>query len=320
MRCSNCGAGLPPASRFCNACGAAVAAAPPSHAPQGGAHSPHATGQYGAPSPPPYAPPAPAAASQNNRIILISGLIALALVGAVGAGVYFKNAAASSVVAAPGAAPKKAPSMVAMPGRPEKESSSIVTAPSRPEKPAEPVAQRDNSDFDKYLAWLKFVEDERAGLRALGETQVYSVVEDYLQAMLAQSEPDADGMEFQRRIQARLDKTVQAMHAFEQNIMRTRPQVPADCQALDQFYLAALKEEIEATPKVMQGLASGDIGAIKRAGSEGVARIDRNLGQANLALSEVYRGRGLNQQFRIQTGSGSSMLGGLTGLGGMPGL
>jgi hypothetical protein len=63
--------------------------------------------------------------------------------------------------------------------------------------------------------------------------------------------------------------------------------------------------------------ARKDIGRIKQLGRAGVSNIDMNLGMANRELERVYHQRGLNQQFRIETGGNSSMLGGMTGLGGL---
>jgi len=75
-------------------------------------------------------------------------------------------------------------------------------------------------------------------------------------------------------------------------------------------------QESQATAR-LDALGRRDIGTIKQIGGSGVGLIDRNLGLANRALERVYRGRGLNQQFEIQTGGNSSMLGGMVGLGGI---
>jgi hypothetical protein len=71
--------------------------------------------------------------------------------------------------------------------------------------------------------------------------------------------------------------------------------------------------------QLLDALVRKDIGRIKQIGRTATGRIDRNLGMANMRLEQAYRGRGLNQQFRIETGGNASMLGGLMGMGGMGG-
>jgi hypothetical protein len=184
-----------------------------------------------------------------------------------------------------------------------------------------PPAPRDNSDFDRYLRWLQFVENERNNLRAQGETESFHVIDSFYQAMLGLADPDTNDAQLQaqmdQNLRNSLQRTVAAINNFGRNITRSKPAVPSDCRALDSYYMAAVRLEAEQTAVLLDALARKDIGRIRAVGSRTVASIDTNLGAANRQLEEVYRQRGLNPQFRIQTGGNSSMLGGLVGLGGM---
>jgi hypothetical protein len=189
----------------------------------------------------------------------------------------------------------------------------------QPQAPAPP----DNADFDRYLKWLRFVENERAGLRAQGETVAFQQIEGYLNAMITMSDPDPSAdraiENFQAQNTQMLNTTVRAINAFRANVIQSRRNllVPADCKALDQYYMAALDKEIETTATLMSAMANRNIGQIRSIGTRGVGSIDMNLGMANKELKKAYEGRGLNQLFTIETGGTSSMLGGLTGIGGL---
>jgi hypothetical protein len=188
--------------------------------------------------------------------------------------------------------------------------------PGRPLETRQP-APPDNRDFDKYILWLRFVENQRVALRAQGETETFRVIQGFYQTMIGMSDPDFDERQFDRGLQMTLNRTLIAMRSFRNNILRTKPPVPADCKALDQYYMAAVGDEAMTTARLLQAMVNKDIGSVKAVGKSGTANIDWNLGQANQHLERVYQGRGLNQQFRIQTGGSSSMLGGLVGLGGL---
>jgi hypothetical protein len=215
-----------------------------------------------------------------------------------------------------------APSPVAVVPTPARPSAPLIGQQQNPGMP-QPAPPRppDNSDFDRYLRWLQFVENERAGLRAQGETESFRVIDSFYQAMLGLADPDANDAQLQRQfdagIQQTLNRALMAARQFRVNILRTKPPVPSDCKALDNYYMRAVDLEAQQTVVLMDALARKDIGRVKSIGRSGVAQVDTNLGMANKALEEVYRQRGLNQQFRIQTGGNSSMLGGMIGLGGL---
>ncbi len=192
-----------------------------------------------------------------------------------------------------------------------------VTGGTPPPAPRPP----DNADFDRYVRWLRYVETERSGLRAEGETESFRVIDSFYQTMLGLSDPDANDIQMQQqfdnRIRQSLQRTVQAIRIFGNNISRTKPPVPSDCRALDAHYLRAVTLEAEQTAGLLDALARKDIGRVRSIGKSGVGSIDTSLGMANRELEKVYQGRGLNQQFRIETGGNSSMLGGMIGLGGV---
>ncbi len=211
-------------------------------------------------------------------------------------------------IASPQPAPPRAPAVTGSPNQP---------AP----VPQAPPAPPNNADFDLYLRWLRYVENERGTLRAQGETTSFRLIEGFYQTALGLADPDAnDAMiqqQFNAQLQQTLNLTLNSIRAFRANITRTKPFVPADCRALDAYYLRAVDLEGQQTALLMDALMRKDIGRIKSIGRSGVASIDQNLGMSNRELERVYQQRGLNQQFRIQTGGNSSMLGGMIGLGGM---
>lgn len=176
-------------------------------------------------------------------------------------------------------------------------------------------APRDNRDFDAYLRWLRYVENERQGLRAQGETESFRLIEAFYQNALNMADPDAVDGQFDRHLQVTLNNTVRAIQLFRNNVLRTKPRVPVDCQQLDRYYMDALRQEGDTTAGLFHAMATKDIGRIKMLGRQGVAGIDRNLRNANRELEKVYRGRDLNPDFAIEAGGNSSLLGGMMGLG-----
>lgn len=244
---------------------------------------------------------------------------------------------APSVVMAPGSTPQSAPSVAVVPGVQSPTAPPVTTAPQQPNRPQAPVtgaptqaqappqpqAPPDNADFDRYLRWLQYVENERATLRAQGETESFRMIDNFYQAALGLADPDTNDailqQQFDRNIQVTLQRTVGAIRLFRQNVVNSKRSVPVppDCRALDQHYMSALEQEGVATAALLEALTRKDIGRIKQIGRSGTGNIDRSLGMANNKLEQVYRSRGLNQQFRIETGGGSSMLGGMMGLGGL---
>jgi hypothetical protein len=230
---------------------------------------------------------------------------------------------APSVTNATGVQTPTAPPVLAAPNQPAPAAPSVAQAPNRPLPKPDAPAVVDNSDLDRYIRWLQFVETERQGLRAMGETESFRMIDSFYQTAMGLADPDSnDAMiqrQFDQNIQVTLNRAVTATRMFRQNIMRTKPAVPSDCKALDQYYMAAMEEEGMQTVQLLDALVRKDIGRIKQIGRTATGRIDRNLGMANMRLEQAYRGRGLNQQFRIETGGNASMLGGLMGMGGMGG-
>lgn len=234
-----------------------------------------------------------------------------------------KTPTAPSVTQATSVQTPSAPPVMAAPNQAPKPAAPVTGATPvqpRPQVPAQPQVV-DNSDFDRYLRWLQFVEQERSGLRAQGETESFRMIEGFYQAALGLADPDTNDavlqQQFNQNIQVTLNRTIAAIRLFRQNILRTKPPVPTDCKALDQYYMAAMEQEGIVTANLIEALARKDIGRIKMLAKGGTGSIDRNLGMANLRLEQVYRSRGLNQQFRIETGGNASMLGGMMGLGGL---
>jgi len=135
------------------------------------------------------------------------------------------------------------------------------------------------------------------------------------------SDPDANDAQEQQRFQQglrnQLNRAVADVRLFRANIIRSKPPVPPDCKVVDSYYMRAVDREGQQTAIVLDALARGDAGTIQRVGSSGVGSIDQDLGNANLALERAFRGRGLDPQFRIETGKSSSMLGSLMGMGGL---
>lgn len=251
------------------------------------------------------------------------------------------------VTAHKGQNPDLPPSMLLSQGQRSPSSPSVLTLPTRTappgpsplqvaptpppsgpsvamQAPRTPPPPPDNSDFDRYLVWLRRVEEFRAALRAEGETQSFGVISDFFGAMMGLSDPDANDMEIQQRfnqgLMNKLNAVVHDIRLTLVNIQRTKPPVPDDCRALDLYYTQAVRLESEFTVRILQALATKNIGMIRSLGTRASSEINQNLGRANLKLREAYRGRGLNQLFEIETGSNGSMLGGLGGLKGLPGM
>jgi hypothetical protein len=248
---------------------------------------------------------------------------------------------APSMIMAPGAAAPARPSVISGPSRlptpgpspiesiaqPRPPGPSPVASVPQPRAPGAPMVQNpsptppappDNRDFDQYLRWLQRVENFRAALRAQGETQSFSLINDFYSTMMMLSDPTADDGRVQAQFNANLNNKLRAVvndiRLTWRNINRTKPPVPLDCSVVDQFYMHAVVAEGEATTALLEALAQKDIGRIKAIGRMTTGQIDRDLGQANRALKKAFEGRGLNQIYEIETGKGSSMLGGLLGM------
>jgi len=198
-------------------------------------------------------------------------------------------------------------------GKPMPDASITTGAPTAPNPALEAAS------FDRYIRWLRDVENFRAELRARGETESFAVIEQFYRAMLGLSDPDSNEADLERQfnegLRMKLGQVVSDIRLTWRNIERTKPPVPLDCGALDRYFMRAVQLEGEQTTAILEALSRRDIGGIRSIGRRGVAEIDVQLGAANIELERVYRQRGLNPLFRIQTGGNSSLLGGMLGLG-----
>jgi hypothetical protein len=238
---------------------------------------------------------------------------------------------APSVVMAPGTRVPSSPSVTQAPTVETPETAPLTAQTPAPTQPVAPVigapspapaAPPDNADFDRYIRWLQYVDNERHALRAQGETWIFQMLPRMLTADLADILGDENVIDEQaalaRRQQqqrAEVSRILAAMQVFRNNILRTKPPVPPDCRALDTYYMAAMDEEVRQTARALDAFGRSDIGSLRQilSAGGGVSRIDTNLGMANRELERAFRGRGLNPIFSIPTGSNSSLLGGLVG-------
>jgi hypothetical protein len=175
----------------------------------------------------------------------------------------------------------------------------------------------DNQDLDRYVRWLQYVEQERANLRAQAETESFRLFGSFYDSIIGLSDPFANEAGAEQQIQQGLQqafvRTADAIQKFRQNIVRSKPPVPHDCQAVDRFYMRAMDVEGQQTLALFNALGNRDIGQVRAIGSSSVAEIDQNLTRADQELQKVFHGRRLNPQFKIQTGP--SMLSGMIGMG-----
>lgn len=170
MHCANCRAALAPGSRFCNACGAAVAA-PPAPGMERTAQFPRppAAGQPPAGMPPsgmpprPGMPPPPGMPSQagmaptyqvpsqtpypgtpeampaKKPVALLAAVLALVATGVVAGSLFLMKKSNTAVTAGQVAAVPEAPGLQQAPTQALPQGPGVVTAPSRPQVPGQPV-------------------------------------------------------------------------------------------------------------------------------------------------------------------------------------
>ncbi|HTE20174.1 MAG TPA: zinc ribbon domain-containing protein, partial [Armatimonadota bacterium] len=102
------------------------------------------------------------------------------------------NDIAPPVTMAPNSRLPGGPSVTMAPGAPLAAAPPLTAAPGITHAPPPPPP--DNSDFDKYIRWLQFVENERSGLRAQGENEIFRMLPDLMTGgmdMGALTDPDA---------------------------------------------------------------------------------------------------------------------------------
>lgn len=129
-------------------------------------------------------------------------------------------------------------------------------------QPTATAAVSSPADFDRYIRWLRYVEQERAGMRALSNSESFQAVD----SRGVRQRLDGQSMDFLRRRNT-------AMRLFRQNVARTKPPVPADMRALDAYYMRALETEGQQSVVVLE--------------------------QANTELAKAYQARQMPQAFRL---------------------
>ncbi len=249
------------------------------------------------------------------------------------------NDMAPSVLLGTGTEPPKAPSVVsghATPQVPEGPSplvSQPVPSPKAPSplqqqprqaptKPAQPAPQPqqppDHRDLERYLEWLRYVENERVTLRAQAQGPLLNEMMAPLQNALALTDPDVNENVLMAQDQQRkglLFRNIQrAMHVFHANVRRTKPPVPQDCRVVDLHFMGAMQLESELEMAVIDAFLKNDLGRLMVLKQTGVKGIDNRLRQANFALRQVFRGRNLPESFEITSGSGAGIGGPFQGL------
>ncbi len=257
---------------------------------------------------------------------------------------------APPVIAAPGSRPGAAPSVIAAPRSPQMPGPSPLMAIPQPPQPGAPLtrgvgspmprgpsalqnqppapqAPRDNRDFERYLAWLRFVENERNRVMREAWSLLGPALGDSVKP------PDFDDpnveLQIQRKQQASnavFQQVLVAIQRFEANIARTKPAVPRDCVDLDQEFVKAQRLNGFLTGRMVQALATVNTnpGAALGIVPQVTHQMDRELfgkfgalAQANRKLQAVFRGRGIEPSFEIDS---TSMMGGSGGLGGLSGM
>lgn len=248
------------------------------------------------------------------------------------------NDMAPSVLLGTGTEPPRAPSVVsgnATPQVPEGPSPLAFQPPQPPagppvtasgggSKPPPPKPQPrpqqppDHRDLERYLEWLRYVENERVTLRAQAQGPLLTEMLAPLQNALALTDPDVNENVLMAQDQQRkgmLFRNIQrAMHVFHANVRRTKPPVPQDCRVVDFHFMGAMQLESELEMAVINAFLKNDLGRLMVLKQTGVRGIDSRLRQANFALRQVFRGRNLPESFEITSGNGAGLGGPFQGL------
>lgn len=217
--------------------------------------------------------------------------------------------------------PPAAPSVLnAQPTPPPAAPPVTAATPPRPRatpQPAPAPAPRDHRDFERYLQWLQFVENERVALQAQGQVamfqqQVAPLMDQLNMALDPEAMSEAQMANRQFQLKAGLVRDVQrAMAQFHQNVMRTKPPVPADCRGVDNYYMSAMNVEQQVTLQSIQAFANNDLARLLVIKQTGTRPIYQNLRMADHALRQVFKSRELPVVFEITDSKGGLGMSGL---------
>jgi hypothetical protein len=297
-RCKACGTEAPAMARFCNICGAAVAAAsaPPANAatPMPAAR-PQPTA-YGQPQPTQYAQPLSAApqpsqsTGMNKAAIaaLVSGVV---LIGAAGF-LFAKSAGllnaqkptspSGAVINAPNTQPAQAP---------------VLSAP-QPQMPQAPIMKPPGTignpmpaDVIAWLRWLKWFEGERKRLEAksAGElvVQLQNAIKEYMTgeslglldgSFESGDAPKKPAPNYGEQIAKVIGEWNQAANVYKTPGAANKPPLPDACAPLASGYGTALDAGIAEMSKLMNTLNSA-LGSMSGQGGDasGAQNIVRDL-------------------------------------------
>ncbi len=235
---------------------------------------------------------------------------------------------APSVMVSPGVATPAAPPVVASPGLGAPAGAPVTGSPSaRPTRGPSAVAApqpapRDNSDFDAYLQWLRFVENERKQLADSAQNMATVLMvqgqADLLKNMLALSDPDVNPQQLQSDTQRKYYQAFmefrRRMMVFHHDVFSTKPRVPQDCRRLDADFTAAIVLEAKLEEQALRAMSNSDLMAALQTKSA-TADIYARLRDADRELDEVSRARGVSKPFSISGGEQTSTMDVLRGLG-----
>jgi hypothetical protein len=196
-----------------------------------------------------------------------------------------------------------------------------TTLPGQSRSPAAD-SQSGSVGVDAYLHWLAVAESERARLRAEGDVAALRRLASRRETAATPAEPAPEegapsGARDDSRAEEAVRSAVNSVHAFRQKIQRIKASVPMECMGVDRYYTSALDEECRATAALLEALGRGDGERVRALRRAGVSDVDRNLQTANLELEKLLRSRRLAASLRLQTGDDASLLGELTGPGGI---
>jgi hypothetical protein len=196
---------------------------------------------------------------------------------------------------------------------------------------AAPPHPPDNSDLDKYLQWLRYVEGQRQVLREVADPAELLKLSlaplTAVQGAFGDDDNQGDPQQaLDRDLNATTNKIVRAIREFHAKIAgsRARLVVPRDCQVLDNEYMGAVNAESQLLPDVLTamrlGMQNHDTRGLMATRRRIQTEIYPRLTRADAALNRVYRGRGLDPAQNFKIDSKPLMDGGGGGLGGLGGI
>lgn len=169
----------------------------------------------------------------------------------------------------------------------------------------------DDPAYQRYLEWVRSVEDERANLRRQGPD-----LERRLQAEATPTSEEtspAAAPPTQRRASEAATSAEDTLRSTEARLSRAKPPVPVDCASFDRYYTQAMDTERRAVSDLIQAAATRDTARLNSLRRDSTAPVDTLLRSANDELDRTHRARGATTPTpRMQTGDGASLLGELT--------